>query len=297
MNSIYARDLDLNLLRTFVVVAHAGSVTAAAARLYVTQPAVSAALRRLTDTVGAPLFARRGRGLALTARGVQLLRAAEPALRALADAALSGPRFDPATTQRSVRLGLSEDAGVWLLPRLVQGLAEDAPGLRLITLPVQFRTVADALSAGRVDLAVTVADELPADVARETLFQGRFEVLFDPRHGDAPDADAYFAREHVIVSYNGDLRGVVEDVLGRTRRARCSVPSFALVPELVAGSGLLATVPARFAAAVCRARPPLASAPLPLALAGSAIELLVPAAAADDPAVSHVAARIREASG
>ena len=68
MQENYGRDLDLNLLRVFAVVAEAGSVTAAASRLYLTQPAVSAALRRLTTAVGAPLFVRQGRGLALTSR-------------------------------------------------------------------------------------------------------------------------------------------------------------------------------------------------------------------------------------
>ena len=61
MHGIYEKDLDLNLLRVFVVVAEAGSVTEAASRLYLTQPAVSAALKRLTSTVGAPLFVRAGR--------------------------------------------------------------------------------------------------------------------------------------------------------------------------------------------------------------------------------------------
>jgi hypothetical protein len=55
MPSAYGRDLDLNLLRVFAVVAETGSVTAAASRLYLTQPAVSAAIRRLTAVVGAPL--------------------------------------------------------------------------------------------------------------------------------------------------------------------------------------------------------------------------------------------------
>lgn len=69
MPTVYGRDLDLNLLRVFAVVAEAGSVTEAAGRLYLTQPAVSAALRRLTATLGAPLFVRRGRSLVLSSRG------------------------------------------------------------------------------------------------------------------------------------------------------------------------------------------------------------------------------------
>src|SRR5688572_32174422 len=116
MNHVYGRDLDLNLLRVFVAVADAGSVTGAAARLYLTQPAISAALRRLSGAVGAPLFARAGRGLVLTARGQRLLGSARPHLEALLHAALSPAEFDPRTSERSVRLGLSDSSETWLLP-------------------------------------------------------------------------------------------------------------------------------------------------------------------------------------
>ena len=61
MSEVYGRDLDLNLLRVFVVVAAAGSVTRAAAQLYLTQPAISAALRRLQASIGEPLFTAASR--------------------------------------------------------------------------------------------------------------------------------------------------------------------------------------------------------------------------------------------
>src|SRR5215510_1618472 len=120
MNSSYAKDLDLNLLRVFVVVAESGSVTAAASRLYLTQPAVSAALRRLATAVGAPLFVRAGRGLSLTARGERLLRSARPHLEALVQAALAPATFDPSTSERIVRIGVSDANEGWLLPPLLR---------------------------------------------------------------------------------------------------------------------------------------------------------------------------------
>src|ERR1700760_2788739 len=97
MPKVYGRDLDLNLLRVFAVVAESGSVTEAAHRLYLTQPAVSAALRRLTQVVGTPLFVRSGRGLALSSRGERLRGAVELHLGRLVDAALEPPSFDPLT--------------------------------------------------------------------------------------------------------------------------------------------------------------------------------------------------------
>ena len=112
MPKVYGRDLDLNLLRVFAVVAECGSVTAAAARLYLTQPAVSAALRRLTTAIGAPLFVRQGRGLALTGRGQRLRATVAAHLPPLVEAALTPVTFDPRTAARTLRLGLSDAAEV-----------------------------------------------------------------------------------------------------------------------------------------------------------------------------------------
>src|SRR5437899_318897 len=138
MPKVYGRDLDLNLLRVFAVVADSGSVTEAAKRLYLTQPAVSAALRRLTTTVDAPLFVRSGRGLALTSRGERLRLGLQPHLQALVDAALAPSTFDPATSDRTIRLGLSDSAELWLLPPLLRVLEREAPHMRLVAIPVQF---------------------------------------------------------------------------------------------------------------------------------------------------------------
>jgi LysR family transcriptional activator of mexEF-oprN operon len=283
MPGVYVRDLDLNLLRVFAVVAETGSVTAAAGRLYLTQPAVSAALRRLTRAIGAPLFARNGRGLALTSRGERLRVALDRHLQALVDAAMAPPAFDPMTSDHTIRLGLSDSAEVWLLPPLLRVLAREAPRMRVVAVPVQFRTVAAALAAG-LDAAITVADELPAAIRRLPLLDGGFTCLYDPRQVRLRRLTeaAYFAQEHVIVSYNGDLRGIVEDLLGKTRSIRCSVSSFANLGALVDGSALLATIPALVAAQIRATRPHLATARLPFDLAGSWAELLWPAATDDD---------------
>lgn len=295
MNVDYGRDLDLNLLRVFVVVADAGSVTGAAARLYLTQPAVSAALRRLTAAVGAPLFSRRGRGLALTSRGEALLAAARPHLMALVDAALAPPRFDAATSERTLRLGLSDAMEAWLVPALLRVLGKEAPRMRLVTVPVQFRTVGEALSTRRVDAAVTVADELPATVKRRALFTAGFVCLFDPRHARVKtrvSERAYFEHEHVIVSYNGDLRGIVEDMLQKTRRVRCSVSSFQNVGVIVEGTALLATVPAFVGRRIRAARPRLRTAALPFELHAGSMELLWPAAVDEDDACRFLREKI-----
>jgi LysR family transcriptional regulator, mexEF-oprN operon transcriptional activator len=295
MRENYGRDLDLNLLRVFVVVAEQRSVTQAAARLYLTQPAVSAALRRLAVAVGAPLFARQGRGLALTARGERLLATARTHLVALVDAALAPAAFDPRTSERTIRLGASDATELWLLPALLRVLAHDAPRMRVIAIPVNFRTVGDAFTTQRLDAAITVADELPPAIRRAPLHKSGFCCVFDPR-GVAIrrlGVAEYFAHDHVAVSYNGDLRGIVEDALGKQRSIRCSVSSFANLGVLLDGSALLATVPERVAHHLRRVRPHLAVRKLPFALPTGTSELLWPSTLDDDAPSRFVRERIQ----
>ena len=295
----FGRDLDLNLLRVFAVVGETGGITEAAKRLYLTQSAVSAALRRLTTAVGAPLFLRSGRGIALTSRGQRLRAGLEAHLGPLVEAALAPATFDPATAERTLRLGLSDSAELWGLPPLLRVLEREAPGIRIVAVPVQFRTVAAELTSG-LAAAITVADEVPATIRRERLFYGGFTCLYDPRHAKLrkrtlSEAD-YFAHDHVIVSYNGDLRGIVEDLVGKNRKVRCSVSSFANIGAIVDGTAMLATVPELIAVKILAARPHLKTKPLPptMKIEGSHAELLWPAVTDDDEPCKFVRAKIRE---
>jgi LysR family transcriptional activator of mexEF-oprN operon len=257
---------------------------------------VSAALRRLTTAVGAPLFVRQGRGLALTARGDQLLAKTQVHLAALVDAALAPAAFDPRTSERTLRLGLSDAAEVWLLPELLRVLERCAPHMRVISIPVNFRTVGEAIAAQRLDAALTVADELPPAIRREPLYGSTFVCLFDPRHARVRrlrEAD-YFAHDHVVVSYNGDLRGIVEDLLRKQRTIRCSVSTFANLGALLDGSPLLATVPDLVAHHIQQVRPHLRVRRLPFELHGGASELLWPNTVEDDEPCRFARDRIRE---
>lgn len=283
MPNVYGRDLDLNLLRVFAVVAETASVTEAASRLYITQPAVSAALRRLQTALDAPLFVRAGRGLALTARGEQLRARVQLHLQALVDAALVPAHFDPRTSERTFRVGISDSGFTWLLPPLLRVIAREAPGMCIVAVPVQFRNIAAAFNEG-LDVAVLVADTLPSMIRRTPLFTGGFVCVHDPRHTRFTrlTTASYFAHEHVIVSYNADTRGIVEDVFERQRRVRCSIPTFSQVGALVEGSALLATVPRTVANEVVQLHPRLAIAALPFRVPAGTMELLWPAAADDD---------------
>jgi DNA-binding transcriptional LysR family regulator len=102
---VNVQDIDLNLLRVFDAVLQARGVTPAAARLGLTQPAVSNALARLRALFGDPLFLRTPGGMDATPFARELAEPVRQALALLESALAHGPGFDPATSSRAFRFG------------------------------------------------------------------------------------------------------------------------------------------------------------------------------------------------
>lgn len=285
MNEDYVRDLDLNLLRTFAVVAEEGSITHAASRLHLTQPAISAAMRRLATFVGAALITRQRRGVALTSRGTELLVATQAHLSPLLAATVASPVFDPKSSVVTVHVGLMDGAESLVLPPLLRMLRSEAPTMRLVVVPAQFRNVEELLLSKKVDLALCVAHVLPRSIRRRPLGVGRFVCVYDPRFrklSRKPSTREYFACEHVAVSYASDSRGVVESAFGKARNVTVSVPSFGYVADVVDGSPLVGTVPVMLAESVVKTRPHLRIAPLPVAHPEGRLDLLWSRVTEDD---------------
>ena len=130
------------------------------------------------------------------------------------------------------------------------------------------------------------------------MLHGGFTCLYDPRHarlrGKLTEAE-YFARDHVIVSYNADLRGIVEDLLGKVRKVRCSVSTFANLGALIDGTAMLATIPELVAAQIRATRPPTSRpSPCRSPSSGASAELIWPRATDDDEPGKFARAKIRE---
>ncbi|MCK3776974.1 LysR substrate-binding domain-containing protein [Ensifer sesbaniae] len=144
-------DLDIGLLRAFVVTAECGSVSGAAQRLARTQAAVSMQLRRLEDDLGARLLNRSTRGMDLTEAGYVLLPYARKMLglstgarRALAGRSVHGP----------IRFGMIEDIAVGSLPRALQRFSECHPNVALELTVAESTVLSEKLSQGQLDVAI-----------------------------------------------------------------------------------------------------------------------------------------------
>jgi DNA-binding transcriptional LysR family regulator len=247
------QDIDLNLLRVFDAVLRERGVTRAAARLGLTQPAVSNALARLRALFGDALFVRTPAGMDATpfARGV-----AEPVRQALAllESALAhGPGFEPATSTRAFRFYMSDLGQVEFLPPLVERVQGVAPGVRLEAVASDLEHISDALGAGALDLAVGFLPALGPPVQRHALFRDPYVCLMRADHPGIEKKltkKKFLEASHVLVTYRGGGHRVIEEALERAgvaRRIALRVPHFTVVPMVLERTDLILTLPARVA--------------------------------------------------
>ncbi|MCC2280346.1 LysR family transcriptional regulator [Streptomyces sp. ET3-23] len=174
-------DVDTRLLRCFLAVAEEGTVTRAAERLYVSQPALTKQIRRLETLLGVRLFSRSRDGMTLTASGRALAEQA-PALLAGWDRALRGTRSAAAREARVLRVGFLAGAANEATPHIVAAFARHRPGWRVDMRQAAWSDPTAGLAAADVDAALL---RLPFP-GQDTL---RVEVLFaEPRWVALPAA-------------------------------------------------------------------------------------------------------------
>jgi DNA-binding transcriptional LysR family regulator len=246
------QDIDLNLLRAFDAVLQEKSVTGAAARLRLTQPAVSNALSRLRALFGDPLFVRTPSGMDATPFARELGEPVRQALALLESALAHGPGFDPAVSTRAFRFYMSDLGQIEFLPPLIEHVQKVAPGVRLEAVALEVEDIGDALAAGTLDLAVGFLPGLGPPVRRKPLFRDPYVCLMragHPRAGKALTRKAFVEASHALVSYRGGHR-VIEEALeraGLARRIALRVPHFTVVPMVLERTDLILILPRRVA--------------------------------------------------
>ena len=257
------RSLDLNLLRVFDEVMAERSLTRAAHKLSITQPAVSNAIRRLRNVLGDELLVRSGQGVEPTARALALWPPVREALSQLQESLAPG-QFEPATAQSTFVLAMADATAATLVPALVEIVEREAPGVSLRVLPLTTRDPRRLLDDGAADMAVGHFPAVLADltaraqsgdvVAFESrrLYDGQYVCVMRQGHPLAHvplTLDAFCAARHMLVSFSGRPFGFIDEALaslGRKRKITITVNQFFTAARVVAGSDLLTVLPLRF---------------------------------------------------
>ena len=239
---------DLNLVLVFHVLYQERSASLAAARMALSQPALSHKLNKLRHELGDALFVRAPRGLTPTPRAHELaplVQGLVAELEAFYDQC-EGRDF----LQRAERIHLytTDYIEQTLLPALLPHLREQAPNLLLITHNTRGQLPREELEKGTCDLAIAgFYANLPDTFRQQRLLSEDFVVLAahdHPRLAGGLDLPAYLACEHLLTTLTGDLNGLVDRALqaqGQTRRVAAGLSSFIAPSRLVRGSQLLLT--------------------------------------------------------
>ncbi|WP_097458635.1 LysR family transcriptional regulator [Mangrovitalea sediminis] len=292
MNNIIENDLrrlDLNLLLAFRALMQERSVTLAAERLFLGQPAMSGALKRLRAAFGDELFVRTPQGMVPTPRAQELWRRIEPLLASLHQALTQPAGFVPAEAQRVFNIGLTDSLGMALMPELMGRLTDKAPGVQVVTRQAADSAAPDMLDAGEIDLGVGVFKQCAPWHCLRPLFRWSFVCVYDPQQislaGDAITLQEYLAHRHVLTSFHATLTGYIDELLAEQnlqRRVIYAGPNFATNPFILKRIPAITTVP-DFTARLWRDTLGLAISPIPLAVPDYEVSLLWAAANDREP--------------
>jgi LysR family transcriptional regulator, nod-box dependent transcriptional activator len=248
---------DLNLLIALDVLLREKNVTRAAEKVFVSQPAMSAALHKLRDYFNDPLLDRVGRDLELTPRGLSLVEPVREALLLIQAALGTQPTFSPATTQRDFTMIVSEEAVPGLLPAVLQHVAAQAPGIRFHIELISQSALA-RLEYGEADLCLCL-DNLrlydtrayPESLHTIRLRPVRWLCAVDRNHptvGDSLSAEQFLALPHVFgrpSGYTASAEELVRRLFDADITVHLTVPSLLHLPLVLPGTSYVATVPER----------------------------------------------------
>ncbi|MCY0385764.1 LysR substrate-binding domain-containing protein [Robbsia sp. Bb-Pol-6] len=248
--------IDTYLLRVLDTVLTERSVTKAAILLNQSQPAISAALRRLRTITGDPLLVRGKNGMVPTEHGLRMLEPARRALHEIDQVISRQTAFDPATSVRAYRIACPDYLSTLFVPTLVSLFRALAPHATLdihsLGPALDYEV---ALETGKVDVVVGNWPEPPEQLHLSNLFADRIVCLVSRRHPlaaqDALSVNDYLNAGHLAPTpYSVGQRGAIDLHLMRERLKRrvvVTLPYFNLVPYVLAESDLLFTTTQIFA--------------------------------------------------
>ena len=250
---------DLNLLIALDSLLREKNITRAAEKVFVSQPAMSAALHRLRDYFDDPLLVRVGRDMELSPRGQSLVEPVREALLLIQATLGTQPTFTAATTQREFTLILSEEAVPGLLPAMLERVSSEAPGIR-IKIELVSHAALSRVEYGEADLCLCL-DSLrlfdvrafPDALRSVRLRPVRWVCAVDRDHptvGDSISTEQYFSLPHVFGRPNGytaTAEELVRRLLDVEITVHITVPSLLHLPLVLRGTRLIATLPERVA--------------------------------------------------
>ena len=248
-NNALLDKIDLHLIKVLHTVLTERSVSRAATRLGMYQPAVSAALKRLREISGDPLLVRSGSGMVPTDAGLRMIEPSAHIIRA-AEVMFSDARgFDPQTAQASFRIAASDYLDPLFLPHLVSRIKAQAPLSHIDIQPLSgAQDYRQRLAQGDCDIVIGNWPQPPDDLHLGKLFADEVVCMVSDKHPALRrkwTQETWLTSEHIAPTpTHPGARGVIDDHLaglGLARNITARCPHFGLIPSMVASSLLVLT--------------------------------------------------------
>ena len=252
------RQVDLNLLITFAAIAEEKSVTAAASRLLLSQPAVSRALQRARAMFQDDLLVRSPQGFELTLRGRKILQELDSLLPKM-EHLVTPSVFDPMREKSHFRISGPDNVCTVVVPSLCRQYANGRYQVQFEFLPWQ-SGIADLVEHGQLDLVLHIDDGLlPSHFQSERLYREDWicAVARDSRFGDRLSLKQYLAASHIVVATYGGVQTIPDKQLaavGAKRSSYIRLPYFGVALQCLAGTELVLTVTTGLSSVVKRNR-------------------------------------------
>lgn len=289
-------NFDLNLLRVLDALLREQNVSRAAERLALSQPAVSNALNRLRVLLDDPLLVRVGRSMQPTPRALALETPIRNALQQIEQSLSADQAFDPASSSQHFRIAVTDYVELICMPRLVEQLSRQAPGIRIDIRHLSPSLPAEALDKGELDLVLGRFEDIPARFSRRHWMSETLTLAVRTGHpllAQGLDLERFLELRHLWV-HGGQTRGMVDQWLaeqGLGRDILYTTPNYLQAAHIVASSELAAVLPsqlARYFAALL----PLQLLDLPFALGPFHLEIVSLAQRQRDAALQWLIAQI-----
>jgi DNA-binding transcriptional LysR family regulator len=242
------KNQELTLLYVFDAIMTEGSITRAAERLAMTQPAVSNAVSRMRDAWQDPVFVKKGRRIEPTSYALSLWDQIHEPMYELSQA-VSATRFDPATSRRKFRIALSDLILDMLWQPLVSRLETIAPGVDLHAVPYSTNNAFTQLREAHVDLAIGMLTEHDHSLRSIWLLDSDYVLAMRKGHalaGSPVSLQDFVEARHLLISVSGDPHGPVDSALetmGLSRRVAVTVNHFPAIHNVLIGSDMITAVP------------------------------------------------------
>lgn len=206
--------MELRLLRTFQAVADAGSFTHAAARIHLTQAAVSVHIRQLEEEIGTPLFLRVNKKLYLTEAGRALLGHAETILRAHDEAKAALSSLGQSSRGR-LRIGVTSTTfTLQPLPEILSEIKRRFALLDLVVVGGTSERIVEQILAGHLDVGIVSLPVEASDLTTETLRSDRLVAVMNPLHRLAGEKsvtmDVLTAEPLILSEHGGNTRRLLD---------------------------------------------------------------------------------------